>query len=89
VNRIRRRYWKKLLRQIWWASVPVWSFGLLSFALFLRLALERRRRKDWAITWAYLAAGRGSCQLPVQRDCGRGEHGVQVGRPLVRPPNKC
>lgn len=53
----RRRYWRNLLRQIWWTAVPVWSFGLFSFAPFLRLALERRRRKDWAIAGAYLAAG--------------------------------
>jgi DNA uptake protein ComE-like DNA-binding protein len=57
VSRVRRRrYWKSLLRQIWWTAMPVWSFGLLSFAPFLRLALERRRRTDWAITGAYLAA---------------------------------
>lgn len=52
----RRRYWKNLLRQIWWTAMPVWSFGLLSFGPFLRLALERRRRKEWVIAGAYLAA---------------------------------
>src|SRR5581483_1197255 len=60
----RRRYWKNLLRQIWWTSVPVWSFGLLSFAPFLRLALERRRRKDWAIAGGYLTAAAVLASFP-------------------------
>lgn len=53
----RRRYWRNVLRQIWWTSVPIWSFGLLSFAPFLMIALRRRRRKDWVVTGGYLAAG--------------------------------
>jgi DNA uptake protein ComE-like DNA-binding protein len=44
------------LRQLAWASVPVWSLGLLAFAPFLRLALARRRTRDWAVFAGYLAA---------------------------------
>jgi hypothetical protein len=36
--------------------VPVWSIGFLSFAPFLRIALERRRKGDWAVFAAYLGA---------------------------------
>ena len=45
-----------LLRQAGWASMPVWSLGFLSFGPFLRLALARRQKKDWAICAAYIAA---------------------------------
>jgi len=44
------------LRRFAWASVPVWSLGLLAFAPFLRLAVARRGRKDWAVFAGYLAA---------------------------------
>jgi hypothetical protein len=44
------------LRQLAWASVPVWSIGFLAFAPFLRLAVARRSRKDWAVFAGYLAA---------------------------------
>jgi hypothetical protein len=44
------------LRQFAWASVPVWSFGFLAFVPFLRLALARRRPKDWRVFAGYLAA---------------------------------
>ena len=44
------------LRQFAWASVPVWSVGFLAFAPFLRLAVARRARKDWAIFVGYLLA---------------------------------
>jgi hypothetical protein len=43
------------LRRFAWASVPVWSLGLLAFAPFLRLAVARRGRKDWAVFAGYLA----------------------------------
>jgi hypothetical protein len=26
-GRRRRRYWRNVLRQIWWTSVPIWSFA--------------------------------------------------------------
>ena len=48
--------WGGRLRQFLWASVPVWSLGILAFAPFLRLALARRTRKDWSIFAGYLAA---------------------------------
>ena len=44
------------LRQFAWASVPVWSFSLLAFVPFLRLAFARRRARDWAVAAGYLAA---------------------------------
>ena len=44
------------LRQLGWASVPLWSFGFLAFAPFLYLAVIRRRVRDWAVFAAYLAA---------------------------------
>lgn len=36
--------------------MPVWSVSLLAFAPFLRLALARRRARDWWVFAAYLAA---------------------------------
>ncbi len=45
-----------VLRQIAWASVPVWSIGFLSFVPFLAFAVINRRRRDWAVFAAYLAA---------------------------------
>lgn len=45
-----------MLRQVAWASVPVWSIGFLSFVPFLAYAVMSRRRRDWAIFGAYLAA---------------------------------
>jgi hypothetical protein len=47
---------KRVWRQIWWASVPIWSIGFLSFVPFLAFAVIRRRKKDWAVFAAYLAA---------------------------------
>ena len=44
------------LRQVWWLSVPIWSIGFLSFVPFLAYALIRRRKQDWAVFAAYLAA---------------------------------
>jgi hypothetical protein len=35
--------------------VPVWSFSLLAFVPFLRLALVRRQRRDWMVFAGYLA----------------------------------
>jgi hypothetical protein len=45
-----------VVRQVLWASVPVWSIGFLSFVPFLAYAIIRRRRADWAVFAAYLAA---------------------------------
>ena len=44
------------LGRLAWASVPVWSLGFLAFAPFLRLAVARRGKKDWAIFVGYLVA---------------------------------
>jgi len=45
-----------VVRQVLWASVPVWSIGFLSFVPFLAYAITRRRKADWAVFAAYLAA---------------------------------
>jgi len=41
--------WSGRLWQLAWASVPVWSLALLAFVPFLRLALVRRRARDWGV----------------------------------------
>ena len=46
----------RVLLQIWWASVPIWSFALLSFAPFLAFAVIQRRKRDWAVFAGYLLA---------------------------------
>lgn len=45
-----------VVRQVLWASVPVWSFGFLSFVPSLAYAIMRRRKADWAVFAAFLAA---------------------------------
>ena len=45
-----------VLRQAAWASVPIWSIGFLSFVPFLAYAVIQRRKRDWALFAAYLAA---------------------------------
>lgn len=47
------------LRQLGWASVPLWSLGLLAFVPFLRLAFVRRRARDWGVFAAYLVVVAG------------------------------
>src|ERR1700730_18837512 len=42
--------------QVWWASLPICSIGFLSFVPFLAFAVIRRRKNDWAVFAAYLAA---------------------------------
>lgn len=44
------------LRQLAWASVPIWSLSTLASAPFLRLALARKRARDWGVFAGYLAA---------------------------------
>lgn len=44
------------IRQLAWASMPIWSLSLLAFAPFLRIALARRRARDWAVFAGYMAA---------------------------------
>lgn len=61
------------LRQLAWASVPLWSFSLLAFAPFLRLAFLRRRTRDWVVFAAYLAAAISTViltSLPGPNDVG-------------------
>jgi hypothetical protein len=53
---MRTRRWIGVLRQVWWASIPVWSLGFLAFLPFLRIALGRRTRRDWAVFAGYVAA---------------------------------
>jgi hypothetical protein len=45
-----------ILRQVGWASVPVWSIGFLSFVPFLAYAVMNKRKRDWAVFGVYLAA---------------------------------
>jgi DNA uptake protein ComE-like DNA-binding protein len=45
-----------LLRQVAWASIPIWSIGFLSFVPFLGFAVINRRRRDWVVFGVYLAA---------------------------------
>ena len=52
----RRARTRATLRQVWWASIPVWSIGFLSFVPFLAYAVIQRSRKAWAVFAAYLAA---------------------------------
>ena len=47
---IRRR-----LRALLWASVPVWSLGVLSFVPFFRRAIGTRRARDWGVVLVYFA----------------------------------
>jgi hypothetical protein len=43
-------------RQVWWASVPVWSIGFLSPVPFLVYAIIHRERRNWLVFAGYLAA---------------------------------
>jgi DNA uptake protein ComE-like DNA-binding protein len=45
-----------VLLQIWWTSVPIWSFSFLSFVPFLAFAVIQRRKGDWAVFAGYLLA---------------------------------
>jgi hypothetical protein len=45
-----------VVRQVLWASVPVWSIGFLSFVPSLAYAIMRRRKADWAVFAGFLAA---------------------------------
>lgn len=44
------------LRALWWASVPVWSLGMLSGVPFFRRAIGSRHPRDWGVTFAYFFA---------------------------------
>jgi hypothetical protein len=45
-----------VLRRIWWTSVPIWSFGFLSFVPFLAFAMIQHRKRDRAVFAGYLMA---------------------------------
>jgi hypothetical protein len=47
---------RSIARQLFWAAVPLWSLGMLSFGPFLWLAVTRRRRSDIVATVVYAAA---------------------------------
>jgi len=55
-NREPSRRSRSALRQVGWATVPVWSVGFLAFVPFLAYAVINRRKRDWAVFAAYLAA---------------------------------
>lgn len=48
--------WGRVFLQIWWTSVPIWSFSLLSCVPFLAFAVIQRRKRDWAVFAGYLLA---------------------------------
>ena len=50
------RRWGRVLGQIGWASVPIWSLGFLSFVSFLAFAVIQCRKRDWAVFAGYLLA---------------------------------
>jgi len=51
-----RRRSSPVLRQVVWASIPIWSIGFLSFVPFLGFAVINRRRRYWVVFGIYLAA---------------------------------
>jgi hypothetical protein len=55
-----RRGW-----QVGWAWVPIWSISYLAFVPFLRIAIRRRRPRDWAVFAAYLSAVGAGIALAV------------------------
>ena len=55
LGRVQGRRLRGRVRQLAWASVPVWSLGMLAFVPFLRLAFVRRQGRDWGVFAAYFA----------------------------------
>jgi hypothetical protein len=72
VPNTRNRTWPTVMRQIWWTSIPVWSVGFLSFLPFLRIAVGRRRKKDWAVLAAYTVAVAALIAVVSVRTSGAG-----------------
>ena len=68
---------RPVLRQVAWASVPVWSIGFLSFVPFLAYAVMSRRKRDWAVFGAYLAAT--IAMIIALGTVGSGSDGAAVG----------
>jgi hypothetical protein len=77
-----------VLRQLGWASMPLWSLGLLAFGPFLWLAITRRRRSDRAVAMAYIAAcaaavGLVSLTSAVESSVGNLAGGLLFGLAVV------
>jgi hypothetical protein len=79
---------RQVLRQLGWASMPLWSLGMLAFGPFLWLAITRRRRWDRAVAMAYIAAcavgvGLVSLSPTVSSSAGDASGGVLFGLAVV------
>lgn len=77
-----------VVRQLFWASMPIWSVGLLAFGPFLWLAITRRRRSDMMVVTAYIAVaatavGLGSMQAAVGGSIGDAAGSLLVGLMFV------
>jgi hypothetical protein len=70
-------------RQVLWASVPVWSIGFLSFVPSLAYAIMRRRKADWAVFAAFLAATIGMIVALGVAGSGNGGGTAAVGGFIV------
>jgi hypothetical protein len=68
-----------VVRQVLWASVPVWSIGFLSFVPSLAYAIIRRRKADWAVFAAFLAATIGMIVALGVAGSGNGGGTAAVG----------
>src|SRR5579863_3150396 len=68
-----------VVRQVLWASVPVWSIGFLSFVPSLAYAIIRRRKADWAVFAAFLAATIGMIVALAVVGSGHGGGTAAVG----------
>ncbi len=72
-----------VVRQVLWASVPVWSFGFLSFVPFLANAVIRRTKADWAVFAAYLAATVGLIVTGATVGSGNGGGSAAFGGYII------
>lgn len=72
----------RVLVQIWWASVPIWSLALLSSAPFLAFAVIQRRTRDWAVFAGYLVATVALAVAAVLADVDS-DAGATVGLLLI------
>jgi hypothetical protein len=70
-----------VLRQVGWASVPIWSIGFLSFVPFLAFALMQRKGRDWAVFGVYLALT--AAMIVTVGATGSGAGGAAAGGFLI------
>jgi len=70
-----------VLRQVGWASVPIWSIGFLSFVPFLAFALMQRKGRDWAVFGVYLALT--AAMIVTVGAAGSGAGGAAAGGFLI------